>query len=258
MDCKHAQNMMSAYIDDALDAPTVLQLAMHLAACTDCADACKQMQNVRAAVKTHGIRYDAPDHLRQRIQNALQREQPRTRKLPKFSWAWINFGFATASSLAFAVMLGLYLAVPSDAERLDQEIVASHFRSLLADHLADVASSDQHTVKPWFTGKLDFSPPTYDLAAQGFALIGGRLDYLNQRPVAALAYRHRQHVLNLFIWPDKTKSSTPPTPSSRQGFQMVHWTQSGMHYWAISDMNRQDLLEFRRVLGLQLDKDNPQ
>jgi anti-sigma factor RsiW len=128
----------------------------------------------------------------------------------------------------------------------------------MADHLADVASSDQHTVKPWFSGKLDFSPTVVDFAQQGFPLIGGRLDYLNQRPVAALAYRHRQHVVNLFVWPDKTRRDAPQQIVSRQGYQLIHWTEAGMCYWVISDMNIQDLSEFKRLLVTQIENDGRQ
>lgn len=255
MECKESQNLMSAYIDDALDSSTANQLAMHLANCPACTNVCEEMLGLRTAIKTHAMRYIAPSHLQQRIQNALQREKRPRRKLAQLPWTWVNFGVATASSVAFAFTLALYLAVPSETERLDQEIVASHFRSLMPNHLADIASSDQHTVKPWFSGKLDFSPPVHDLAQEGFPLVGGRLDYINQRPVAALAYRHHQHVLNLYVWPDKTNSDVPSQITSKQGYQLIRWSQSGMHYRAISDMNIQDLLDFKRQLTSQIDKD---
>jgi anti-sigma factor (TIGR02949 family) len=258
LDCKESQALMAAYIDDELDSSDAIRYATHLAGCAACAEAYRQMRDLHTAIKTHGIHYAAPSHLRHRILTALPRTAPRREKRAKLPWAWINLGVATACTFAFALTFSLYMAVPSEEERAEQEVVASHARSLMADHLADVASSDQHTVKPWFSGKLDFSPTVVDFAQQGFPLIGGRLDYLNQRPVAALAYRHRQHVVNLFVWPDKTRRDAPQQIVSRQGYQLIHWTEAGMCYWVISDMNIQDLSEFKRLLVTQIENDGRQ
>jgi anti-sigma factor RsiW len=258
LDCKESQSLMAAYIDDELDSPDAIRYAAHLAGCTACTDAYRQMVDLHASIKTHGIRYSAPSHLRHRIQSALPRPAPRRKKLATLPWAWINLGVATAFTFAFALTFSLYLTVPSAEERDEQEVVDSHARSLMVNHLSDVASSDQHTVKPWFSGKLDFSPTVYDFAQQDFPLIGGRLDYLNHHPVAALAYQHRKHVLNLFVWPDKTRTDVSQQTSFRQGYHMIHWTQAGMHYWLISDMNAQDLGEFKRLLGAQIEKDGRQ
>jgi anti-sigma factor RsiW len=256
MECSESQNLMPAYLDGELDAQTAMRCAVHLAGCAACAEASKKMLALHATLSTHAARHAAPTHLRQRIQATLQEQAPRRSKWPKLPWTWLNFGLAGASSVALALSLTLYLAVPSETERLDQEIVADHFRSLMADHLADIPSSDRHTVKPWFTGKLDFSPPVYDLAQQGFPLVGGRLDYLNQRQVAALAYRHRQHLLNLFVWPDKSAANAAVRSTSRQGYQLLHWTRAGMHYWAISDMGVSELSEFKRLLIGEMEKED--
>jgi anti-sigma factor RsiW len=176
-----------------------------------------------------------------------QGQPRRPRALPAWRRNWFSIGAAGLSTAAFAVTLALYLQQPSRGEQLDQELVASHVRSLMPDHLADVASTDQHTVKPWFAGKLDFSPPVVDLAPQGYALIGGRLDYLNQRPVAAMVYQHRKHILNLYVWPAAAVDAAPRA-SSRQGYQLLRWRQDGMQYSAVSDMNAGDLGEFARDL----------
>lgn len=262
MECKESRDRMSAYADGELDAAAMAQLTRHLAQCPDCARACEQLFALRAAVKQHAGGHAAPAFLSQRVRQALQEEVKQAKKASRvwkwtqLPWTWINFGVASASTAALAVTLALYLSVPSEAERLDQEIVASHFRSLMPDHLADVASSDQHTVKPWFSGKLDFSPPVHDLAQAGFPLIGGRLDYIGQRPVAALAYRRHQHVLNLYVWPDGAKRDAPPRLTVRQGYHLLRWSRSGMHYQLISDLNVAELMDFERRFTAQIDKES--
>jgi anti-sigma factor RsiW len=162
-------------------------------------------------------------------------------------------GWAVAASLLLSVALSsavsTYLATPSAAALLQQDIVASHVRSLQMDHIADVASSDQHTVKPWFHGKLDYAPPVEDFAAEGFPLIGGRLDYVNRRSVAALVYRHAQHPINLFILPSRDAAGAPvAAATSDSGYNIRHWTKDGMSFWAISDLNTGDLANFEALL----------
>jgi anti-sigma factor RsiW len=145
------------------------------------------------------------------------------------------------------IVLGLVvLHQPSADDRLGQELVSSHVRSLMANHALDVISTDQHTVKPWFDGKLDFAPPVKDLAAKEFPLIGGRLDYIGNRAVAALVFQRHKHVINLFIWPDAGKDSAPMSAPARQGYNIIHWSQAGMSCWTVSDLNTQELLEFAR------------
>ena len=249
MECKHSQEWMSAYLDAELDASATLQLEMHLADCKQCQAALAPLQALRAAIAQQGTRYAAPAQLKHRISKAIkeQRQPRRSRAAFAGRLTWFSVGAAGLSTAALAVTMALYLQPPSRGEQLDQELVASHFRSLMPDHLADVASTDQHTVKPWFAGKLDFSPPVVDLAPQGYALIGGRLDYLNQRPVAAMVYQHRKHILNLYVWP-AAASDAAPRASSRQGFQLLRWRQDGMQYSAVSDMNAAELGEFGRDL----------
>ena len=267
MDCNESQEHMSAYIDRELAPATAASIAVHLATCSACRQQHDALLQQRAAVRTNATRFAAPTSLRASILGDIRSSRRQaapagnrsiTGWLSAFGprqWARINLGIAGICSLAFVAMLSLYLQTPSATDLLQQEIIAAHYRSLQVDHLADVASSDQHTVKPWFSGKLDYSPPVTDLATQGYALIGGRLDYLNRRPVAGLAYRHGKHLLNLFVWPDEPGFRVRPELTSLHGFQLLSWTHAGMVYTAISDMNAHDLLAFRDLLLTQSDND---
>ena len=246
MECN--QTLIAAYLDQELDPSATAVLTAHLQDCAACRGTLDTLRSLNGSLQST-TRHVAPGQLRSRIQadlNALKTSpaSPAAAR-PKF-WNWLSAGIAGAGSLALACSLVLYLSAPSAQSVLNQDIAASHYRSLLADHLADVASSDHHTVKPWFTGKLDYAPVVRDFAAQGFPLLGGRLDYLNQRTVAALAYRHNNHLINVFMWPEPSDKTA--TLTAVHGFNLLQWSENGMHYSAISDMNAQELESLRHLM----------
>ncbi|MFZ6734923.1 anti-sigma factor family protein [Undibacterium sp. Ji42W] len=249
MECKQIRPLMSAYLDQELDARQASQVEMHITGCHDCSDALSQMQAVKAGVKQHAHYHTAPAGLRTKIMADLSQQRPsRFRSWP---WAWINLGLAGMSSAAFAGMLILYLNQPSANDIVNEDVLSSHFRSLAPGHLVDVVSSDQHTVKPWYAGKLDFSPPVRDLAAQGYPLLGGRLDYLAGRQVAALVYQRRKHIVSLYVYPENGKSPAASASAvSSRGYQLMQWNAAGMHYVAVSDMNAEELAQFANQIKI--------
>jgi anti-sigma factor RsiW len=248
MNCKDAQNLMHAYTDKELELLKSLEMDKHLQSCPVCTHILNNTQALCSALKVANLDYQPSTALKNRIHTALKKMDRAERKTHFIiPWPWLNAGVTLA--IVVVLVWAVVPLLPSHREDnlLAQEVVSSHVRSLLANHLTDVVSSDQHTVKPWFSGKLDFSPPVDNFAAQGFPLIGGRLDYLEQKTVAALIYQHRQHYINLFIWPADNHAATAPKVLSRQGYQMIHWTQSGLHFWLISELNQNEL---RRLVSL--------
>ena len=243
----HAQrNLLHAYLDDELDLVRSMELEDHLAECGDCANEIANYRALREGVQVADLRYQPSPEFRARVLSELQREaQPQPviihRRIARWSWA------AVAALLLLASGALLLTVTQRSENRLANEIVTDHVRSLMASHLTDVVTSDQHTVKPWFTGKLDFSPLVRDLSADGFELIGGRLEYLDSHSAAAIVYQRRKHVINLFTWPT-SESDAEPQAMAQQGFNLVQWRQAGMYYCAVSDLNRQELTELASLL----------
>jgi anti-sigma factor RsiW len=187
----------------------------------------------------------APDRLARQIRaRAEERNAAAPRKAASGWWHWSG-----SAALVAATALVTWIAAPQlqrpPTELVAEEVISSHARATLTGRVADVASSERHTVKPWLSSKLDFSPPVTDLAAEGFPLVGGRLDYLDRRPVAVLVYQRRKHVIDLFVWPDSEERSLATSLAlSSRGYQVVHWTDRGMTFWAISDLNAAELKTF--------------
>lgn len=248
MSCDDTRRLLNAYIDGELDLVRSLEIEQHLQSCAACSQIWKNQQVLKASFTEASLYFRPPAHLQARVQASIRegsKANPAPRTIP-----WRLFAFAAALILA-VVIVSMLARIPSLSPQngsLAQEVVASHVRSLMANHLSDVASSDKHTVKPWFDGKLDFSPPVDDYASDGFPLIGGRLDYLDNRPVAALVYGRLKHFINLFVWPSAGSSSQVASEETLQGYNVYHWSAAGMDYWAVSDLNLSDLQEFVRLV----------
>jgi len=238
---------LDAYLDGELAMPEAGELEAHLRVCPECARLEQRRRTLGAALREHLPRYEAPDTLRARVRAGLRKETTAVRAVRRGPMAWR--ALSVAASLAVVAVGSWQLAQQrAQGEALADQVVASHLRSLMAGHLADVPSSDQHTVKPWFNGKLDFSPPVYDFAGRAFPLLGGRLDYLGGQPVAALVYGRRQHVINVFLWPTGRGRSAGSGDFTRQGYHVLHWTTPEYTYWVASDLGLAELREFTVLL----------
>lgn len=248
MNCQETQLWLHGYLDAELDLIRTIEIEQHLHSCERCAQTYRNQQAMRAALRSGGLYATAPAQLRSRIQASARLASQDVPIARRIRWPWFSLAAALACVVVLVWGLGRAWLMLAPDDRTAQEVLASHVRSLMAEHLADVASSDRHTVKPWFNGKLDFSPPVVDLAGQGFPLVGGRLDYIDDRAVAALVYRRQQHVINLFIWPASQGLRAAPTTTTRQGYNMAQWTSAGMTYWAVSDLNNDELQEFVHLI----------
>ena len=272
MKCEEIRNLMDAYLDGELDPVTSQKVEQHLRECGECEQVYEVETAMAHAISQAAPYYKAPIELRERIQVSLREaigvptsrsaagEEPLPVRRPEpaprnfffeMPWNWL----ALAAAIVLAAIIGATLLPQLRKPGVDQflatQLIASHVRSLMADHLTDVASSDQHTVKPWLDAKLDFAPPVVDLSSEGFPLIGGRLDYLDKRPVAALVYGRRKHFINVFVWPAALDEPKAPKTITREGYQLLHWADSDFNYWAVSDVNVNDLQLFKQQFETQ-------
>lgn len=273
MICEEAIKLMGGYLDGELDPMTSQKIEQHLRDCRKCEQAYEAHTALTHAISRGAPSYKAPIDLRQRVRASLRdevddkpaRTVPRgsqllvTRKQPEpravlFGTPWNWLGLAAAVALAAIIFSSFLprLRQPTSDQFLATQLIASHVRSLMADHLTDVGSSDQHTVKPWLDAKLDFAAPVVDLSGEGFPLIGGRLDYLDNHSVAALIYQRRKHFINLFVWPATPGASKAQKTMSRQGYHLLHWVDSDFNYWAVSDISDGELQTFKRSFEQQI------
>jgi anti-sigma factor RsiW len=249
MNCVEIKPLLDGYVDNELDLVRMLEVEKHYDTCGSCAGQIKDLQALRTTLKSARLSYRAPEALKETL---YAKYSPRRRSVSAW-WnlqAWVPAG---AMALLFA---GLYFGngalFNTGDGRVANEVVSAHVRSLMATHLMDVASTNQHTVKPWFNGKIDFAPAVHDLAEQSFPLVGGRLDYIANEPVAALVYQRQKHVINLFIWPAPRGGDRTLHALARRGYNLITWTQAGMTYWTVSDLNARELKEFAQIYQNQV------
>ncbi len=242
--CPDREPLLHALLDGELDAANTIALESHLANCPGCAAHLASLQALSERLGDPALSSPAPAALRRRVEAMLDREARAPVRPPALRWlpaAW-GLGGAIAAALVMAPMV----AAPTG---LEQELVASHVRSLQPGHLIDVATSDRHVVRPWFNGRVDFAPPVPELAPQGFPLVGGRLDYAGGRTVAAVVYKRRAHVINLFILPPNNRGGGGWSwPFARPtSYSVQHWRADGLDFWAVSDVEGAELTQFRRA-----------
>jgi anti-sigma factor RsiW len=253
MDCKKALLLLDAYLDGELDLSASLELEAHLAECAACRARREELAGLSRRLRAGLTKHAAPEDLRARMAQltASPAAAPAPKPAPGEHWQRRPF-MALAASVLLAVFASggtTYLLMrPTPEDPLAEEVVGSHIRSLMADHLIDVVSSDQHTVKPWFDGRLDLAPAVVDLKAQGFTLLGGRLDYIDRQPVAAVVYQRGKHLINLFAWP--SSGGHPPLRAMTiRGYNVLTWTAGDLAYWAVSDVNPKDLATLQRLIA---------
>jgi anti-sigma factor RsiW len=246
--CTDAQTLIESYVDGELDLVRNVEIEEHLENCSMCAPMHQDTLGLRLRIREDVSYFRAPTDLQQRVRAIARAKRTGTSR----SWAplWTWSGAIAAVVLLGVITVGLVRrAEESSREQMvTQEIVADHVRSLMANHLTDVTSTDQHTVKPWFNGKLSFAPPVNDFAAEGFPLVGGRLDYLDGQPVAALVYQRRLHPINVFVWTAPGKYAEKATGQMRQGYSILFWARDGMTYCAISDVGADEMQTFADLL----------
>jgi anti-sigma factor RsiW len=245
MECEDVRGLVHGHLDGELDLVKSLEVERHMRECEECGREYRVQTALRLAINRDIPYFDAPSALRKRVRASLRRAHKAETNDARFNWRWLLAGASLAAAAVFVFALLLPLRSRQTGEDLlAQEVVAGHARSLMAEHLTDVPSTDRHTVKPWLDRRLDFAPPVRDLSAEGFALVGGRLDYLDKRAVAALVYQRRQHLVNLYVWPSTPGERASETTRARQGYNLINWSDSGMTFWAVSDINADELREF--------------
>ncbi len=240
--CPERLAELNALLDGELDAANTLAAEAHLKGCEGCRAEFARLRALRETIAAAEARWSAPAGLRARVESLIEasaQSRPRPSSGNWLAWTGGAGAGAIAAGLAF-VLIGPSLAPPP----VEGEVVDGHVRSLLASHLTDVATSNQHLVKPWFNGRIDFAPPVPELAEAGFPLAGGRMDYIGGHPAAALVYRRRLHVINLFVWPERGPDAGAAAVRRWEGYSLLDWRRGGLRFWAVSDIDPAELSRF--------------
>ena len=248
MSCDDAHMLLDAYADGELDLVRSVEIEKHMEGCQACSRAVENLRALGSAMRSGGLYYEAPASLGPRLEKAMQRAGRSESRPKRFGWQLIALAASLLLAVYFVARLSPGTVRDASSNLVAQEALDSHLRSLMPGHLTDVQSTDQHTVKPWFNGKLDYSPPVTDFARQGFPLTGGRLDSLTGRAVAVLVYQRRQHLINVYVWPAPGSADAGAGESVRQGYNMIRWTRAGMNWWVVSDLNSGELNGFANLL----------
>jgi anti-sigma factor RsiW len=248
VNCTETQKLLHGYLDGELDLVNNVAVERHVQECAACAATWRRNQALRDALRGGSLSYAPPADLRQRVRASLRRASNGSAVRRVLPWRVLGLAASFAAGVLLTVVLVRPVGPQPAGDALAQQVISSHVRSLMAEHLKDVDSTDQHTVKPWFTGRLDFAPPVVNLAAEEFPLVGGRLDYVDDRPVAGLVYLRHKHVINLLVWPTPGSAETSPRALSGQGYHLVQWSQAGMTWWAVSDLNADELQQFAELI----------
>ena len=238
MNCAEIRPLLGALLDGELDAVKSAEVLQHLPGCADCSRLYERQRGVSLLLRDGADYHATPELLTRRLEKTYD-TRPQRR-----SWAWANAALSAAATVVLVMALGLYLRTPSPEDRFAEELVSAHVRSLQPGHLEDVLSTDQHTVKPWFNGRVDFAPPVTDLVKAGFPLLGGRLDYVGGQTVAALIYGYNKHVINVFVCPSKDREMEGPESHALRGYSLVYWSRDGLDFWAVSDAELPALQNF--------------
>ncbi|HSD63368.1 MAG TPA: zf-HC2 domain-containing protein [Ignavibacteriaceae bacterium] len=244
MECSKIQSFIDGYYDSELDLTKSLEIEEHLKSCENCSAVINNYKILHNAFSDNSFYYNAPLSLKNKIVSELDRQTNKPIFKIKSIFNWRNTSFALTALLIISVILIINLYNNPISGDISEQIVNSHLRSLASGNPTDVLSTDKHTVKPWFNGKINFSPPVNDLTSQGFSLIGGRIDYLNLKPAAVLVYRYNKHIINLYISLSDNSIIENREISSRSGYNIIHWVKDGMDYSAISDLNIEKLKIF--------------
>ncbi len=250
MECREVMDRLSPFVDDELDPVASREVARHVDTCPSCAAALNAQRGLGETLRRDLEYHRAPDLLRERLMRDLRaagRRDVAPARRPAMPWRWAAVAAAFVA-VAGGTWMVAALSLGGGDHAIAREAVTGHVRSLMASHLTDVTSTDQHTVKPWFAGKLDFSPPVTDFATADYPLVGGRLDYLQGHPVAALVYTHRKHVINVFVWPAGGEHEDLAPAATQRGYHVIHGAHAGMAYWVVSDLSAEELGAFARML----------